>query len=112
MKLLMAMEKCQTWIVSDKVNIASLVATKHHDIFHDTGCGSPREIGQFESVTMKMDRMYIVAGIEHAQTVPFALLEVQRSRNHFAEHAVGREGNAVDGPAIEAIICRVVLRKG
>jgi hypothetical protein len=69
MKLLMAVEECQTWIVSDKVNIALLVATKHHDILHDTGCGSPREIGQFESVTMKMDRMYIVAGIEHAQTV-------------------------------------------
>jgi hypothetical protein len=51
--------------------------------------------------------MYIVASIEDTQAVPFALLEVQCRGNHFAEHALGWKGNAIDGPAIESIICRV-----
>jgi hypothetical protein len=54
----------------------------------------------------------IVAGVAHSQAVALALREVQCSGNHFAKHSVGRESDAVDGPPIEAVSCRVVLAKG
>src|ERR1700739_151338 len=51
------------------------------------------------------------AGISHAQTVPFTLSKMPCRGKHFAEHVFSREGDAVDRPAIEALICRVFLRE-
>src|SRR2546430_12313692 len=56
-----------------------------------------------------MDRVAVIAGVAHAQSIPLALLHVKRSRDCFAVHGVR---DAIDRPSVEASFRGIVFRKG
>src|SRR6266853_276793 len=98
-QLLVTMEQREDGIVGDKVDFDFLVASDHDDVFHHTGTRPPRKLGEFKTVPVKMDGMYIVAGVAHANAVALALPQMVRRGHRFA-----RKDFAVDGPQVEAAL--------
>src|ERR1700677_3020391 len=106
------MEERESGIIGDKVYFILLIAAKHHNVFHYASGGRPGEVSQLEGVTMKMDGVNVIAGVAHAEAITLASLEVECSWSHVARHFAGGKGNSVNGPAVEAIICGVILGEG
>src|SRR5215813_10793973 len=102
----MAMKQRQTRVVGNEVDLRLLIASQHHDILENSGCGLSKDFREFEAVAVQMDGMDVIAGIAHAYAIPLALLEVKGGRSDFAGH---RKSDAIDGPAIEALFSGVVL---
>src|ERR1700757_2291826 len=108
----MAVEKREAGIVRHELNFSLLVATEHNHIFDDSCCPSSSEIGQVETVTVKMDGGDVVTSVPHAEPVTLPLLQMKPSSYQFTGHVTLREGRAVDGPAIEALLGGVVFGEG
>ena len=70
--------------------------------------GCPGELGQFETVTVKMDGMNIVAGIAHADAIALACFKWNEAGVIIC--VIGN-ATAVDGPQVESAIGGVVLRE-
>src|SRR5439155_26047616 len=102
----MAVEQGQTGIVSCKVHFDFLISPDHDDILHHTCRRYPRELSEFETVPVKMDRMDIVAGVVHPQAVTLPLSEME-SRCH----RIIRKHSLVDSPQVESVVGGVPLGK-
>src|SRR5258708_14712702 len=76
--------------------------------FQHSGCGFSSKAGYFEAVPVEMDRMNIVAGIAHPQSIPLALLQVKCGWRWLAGHGIR---HAIDRPAVEAFLRSVVFRE-
>src|SRR5882724_2250087 len=74
MQLLMTVKQGQARIVGDKVHFRFLIAAKHHDVFENSRGGLSRQTRQLEAVPVQMDRMDVIAGIAHTESIPLALL--------------------------------------
>ena len=72
-QLLVTMEQREAGIVGDKVDLDFLVASDHDDVFHYSSADFPGKFGEFETMPVKMDRMYVVAGVAHANAIALAL---------------------------------------
>ena len=105
-QLLMAMKERQPGIVRREINIDLLIAADHHDIFHHPESLLPVYLSQFETVAMKVNRVNIVSRILHAQAVAFVFFHAQHGL-----HVLFREGDVIDRPQIETILCRILLGK-
>src|SRR5450432_2887178 len=101
------MEQRQAWIVGREVHFDFLISTKHYDIFHHARSRLPSEFGQFETMTVKMDGMNVVAGIAHADSITLSLVQMVSGR-----HGIAREYCFIDGPLIESMIGCVRLGEG
>src|SRR5713101_4783992 len=103
----MTVEQGQAGIVSCKIHFDFLISSDHNDILHHA-CGRyPRELGEFETVPVKMDRVNVVTGIVHPQAVTLALSKMV-SRCH---RIAGKYG-VVDSPQVESVVGCVPLFKG
>jgi hypothetical protein len=83
-ELLVTMEQREAGIVGDKVDFDFLVASHHDHILHHAGTRFPGKLGEFETVPVKMDGMYIVAGIAHTNAVALSLPQMVRRGHRFA----------------------------
>jgi hypothetical protein len=70
MKLLMAVEQRQPWIVSNEINLHLLIAAKHDDIFDDAAGRLPRNARQFKTVPVQMDGMDVITFVAGAGCCP------------------------------------------
>lgn len=77
MKLLVAVEQGQTWIVSNEIHFCFLVASQHENIFQHSCHRLSRDASQLKAMPVKMDRMDIVTGVTHPDAVALALLQVK-----------------------------------
>ena len=100
------MKQCKPGIVRREIDIDLLIAADHHDIFHHARSHLAGYLTQFETVAMKMDGMNIVTRIVHTQAVALAFLHPKHEL-----HAIFREGDIIDGPEVEAILCGILLGK-
>jgi hypothetical protein len=73
-ELLMAMEQGQPRIVGYEVDFRLLIPAKHDHIFHDAAGSFSGKTRQLEEVPMKVDRMYVVTRIAHANAISLAFL--------------------------------------
>jgi hypothetical protein len=62
-QLLVTMKQCVARIVSHKIELCFLVSTEHYDVLDDAGRWSSRDAREFETMSVKMERVDIVAGI-------------------------------------------------
>ena len=76
-QLLVAMEKRQPWIISNKIYLGFLVSAQHHNIFQDSSCRLSGQVRQLKTMAMEMDWMNIVTGIAHTNAIALALLQVK-----------------------------------
>src|ERR1700693_2685993 len=104
---MMTVEKRQTGIVSCKVDFDFLISTDHDDILHHACSRYSRELGEFEAVPVKMDRMNVVAGIVHPQAVTLALPEME-----IGFHRVARKHRVINCPEVESVVGCVPLGEG
>ena len=111
-QLLMAMEKGQTRIVRDERYLRFLIAAQHQDILDDSCGWETSDAVQLKTVPVKMNRMDVVAGIAHANSITLAFCERERDRTRPAGHLAGNgKGSSVDGPAVESFFGCIILRK-
>jgi len=73
MKLLVAMEECESRIIGDEVDLSFLIPADHHDVFDNSGSRPAGEICQLETMAMEMDGMNIVTRVPHFNSVARAL---------------------------------------
>src|SRR5207245_10608051 len=100
----MAVEQGQTGIVSCKVHFDFLISADHDDILHHTCRRYPRELSEFETVPVKMDRMDVVARIVHPQAVTLALPEmVSRCQR------IARRQRVINSPQVDSVLSCVPL---
>src|SRR5271157_921402 len=109
MQLLMTVEQREAGIIRHKVDLHLLVAADHDNILDDTGRWLPSHTCQFETVTMKVDRMDVVAGVAHAQPVPFAVTYAKHWMHRL--HPILRKREIVDRPPVETTLGCVLLGK-
>src|SRR6266446_5968895 len=102
----MTVKQGQARIVSPEVYFDFLIPADHDDILHHTCAPYPRELGEFETVPVKMDRMNVVAGIVHPQAVPLALLEMVSGC-----HRVARKRRVINRPQVESVVAAFRLVK-
>ena len=76
-QLLVAVEQSESRIVCRKIHFDILISAHHHDILHHASGQLAGEFGEFETVTVKMDGMNVVAGVAHTKTVAPALFQVE-----------------------------------
>src|SRR5229473_6084844 len=76
-KLLVTMKQGQARIVGDEVHFRFLIPSQHHDIFENSRGGLSSQTRQFEAVPMQMDRMDVIAGIAHTESIPLAVVQVK-----------------------------------
>jgi hypothetical protein len=81
--------------VRGEIHLDFLIATDHHDILHNAGHRFSCNCREFETMTVQMDRMNVVAGVPHANTVALALPEMI-SRCHQIACKHGIINSAVD----------------
>src|SRR6266567_2975930 len=105
----MTVKQGQARIVGDKVHFRFLIASKHHNIFENSRGGLSRQTRQLEAVPVQMDRMEVIAGIAHTESIPLAVLQMKCSCAYFASHRVS---DAIDGPSVEAVLRGIVFREG
>lgn len=103
-QLHVAVEEGQTRLVGDEIHVHRLVAAQHRDVLMDAGGGSSVEPRQLERVAVEVHGMDVVTCIAHAQPIAVAALQAP---GHW--HRLHVERSAVDRPAIESVIGRVVL---
>src|SRR5258708_1175153 len=103
----MTVEQGQAGIVRCKSHFDFLISSDHNDILHDACSRYSRELGEFETVPVKMDRMNVVAGIVHPQAVTLALLEMVSGC-----HRIARKHRVINSPQVESVVGRVPLCKG
>ncbi len=72
-QLLVTMEQREAGIVGDEVDFDFLVASDHDNVLHHAGTGFRCKLGEFETMPVKMDRMYVVAGVAHTNAIALAL---------------------------------------
>jgi len=62
-QLLMTMKQCVARIVSHKIDLYFLVTTEHYDVLDDAGRRSFRHAREFETMSVEMELVDVVAGI-------------------------------------------------
>src|SRR5271157_6346115 len=101
------MKKRESGIIRCKADFHFLVSADHHNVFHHPRQRFPGNPGELERVTMKMDGMYIIASVAHAEAIALALAEMIGGSHRLAgKHLV------VNRPQIEAMVRGVLLCKG
>jgi hypothetical protein len=55
-----------------------------------------------------MDRMNVVAGVAHSQSIPLALLQMECSRGYFVHHRIS---HAIHRPSVETFFSHIVFRE-
>src|SRR5713226_10418141 len=100
----MTMKQGQAGIVGCKVYFDFLISTDHDDILHDASTRYSRQLGEFETMPVKMDRMNVVAGIVHPQAVPLALPEMVSG--------IAGKHRVINSPQVESVVGSVPLSKG
>src|SRR5262249_53942936 len=70
--LLMAVKQRPARIVCGEIDFDFLITAEHHHIFDDAGGIFAGDSCQFETVTMQMHRMNVVALVAHSQAIAFA----------------------------------------
>src|SRR5438128_12332748 len=103
----MTMKQGQAGIVGCKVYFDFLISTDHDDILHHASTRYSRELGEFETMPVKVGRMNVVAGIVHPQAVPLALPEMESGR-----HRVARKHRVINRPQVDSVVGSVPLGKG
>ena len=61
MYLLVAMTKGQTRVVRYKIHRKFLIPSKHHDVSHNACCRHSGDIRQLKGMTLKMNRLDVIA---------------------------------------------------
>jgi len=59
----MTVEQREAGVVSDEVDLDFLVASDHDDVFHEIGNWFACQLGEFETMPVKMDWIYVVAAL-------------------------------------------------
>src|ERR1700735_2636960 len=101
----MAVKQCESWIVRCKVHFCFLISAEHQDILHHSRSAYARQLGEFETVPVKMDRMNVVARIPHTDSVALALFQVKRGGDPFLRHRIR---DPIYRPLVEAFFGGVV----
>ena len=104
MQLLVTVKQGEARIVRCKVDIKFLISAQHNHIFHDPGCGRPRQLRYLKTVSMKVNGMDIVTGILHVNAIALALEQVMRRR-----HRSRWKHNLIDRPQIESALGGIAL---
>src|SRR5580704_13589276 len=76
-QFLHVIEQSQPRVVGGKIQFHFLIAAEHHYVFHYACRGHTSDSREFKAVPVQMDRMDIVAGIAHANTVAPALRQME-----------------------------------
>ena len=76
-QLLVAVEKCETRVIRNKIDVYLLKTAQHHNVLNDSSGICSGEIGQLKAMTMKVYGMNIVTGVAQLQAVAFTLLQVK-----------------------------------
>src|SRR6266571_1702087 len=100
----MTMKQGQAGIVSLEIHFDFLIPADHDDILRHTCTRLPRELGEFKTVPMEMDRMNVIAGIVHPQAVPLSLPEMESGC-----HRIDRKHRLIDSPQVEPVVGCVPL---
>lgn len=74
MQLLMTMEQRPPGIVGDEVERDLLEAAQHNNVLHDTRRRFASDHHEFETVTMQVERVDIVAGVTECEPIAAPLL--------------------------------------
>ena len=106
MQLHMTMEQGEARIISDKIDFYFLETAEHDDVFHDAGGMFAGDLGYFKAVSVQVHGVDVVGGVAHMEAVSLALFQLEHRR-----HVHHVEGDAIDGPAVEAFVGGLLFGK-
>src|SRR5689334_6163613 len=101
-KLLVTVKQREARIVCREVYFDLLISPDHNHIFHHARTRLPGELGEFKTVSVKMDRVNVVAGIAHSQAMTLAFAQME---SRF--HRISRKHRFIDRPQVESAFSRV-----
>src|SRR5579885_2012223 len=105
-QLLMAMEERKAGIIRYEIHRNFLISSHHYHVLHHARSRRSHDIRQLECMAVQVNRVEIVTGIPHMDTIAAALLQV---KSCWLLHGRIRVGDSIDRPAIETFNGRVVL---
>src|SRR5271156_6529774 len=69
MKLLVAVKEGRSGVVCDEIDFGLLEPPQHHDVLEDAARGLAAHSHQFETMSMKVQRMDVIAGVSKFEPI-------------------------------------------